>query len=142
MATRPPEGAPVPYEPHVGESRQYWRDIILGVNDGLVSMVLLVIGIVGAGLSREDVIVTGIAGALAGAVSMGAGEYLATKSQDEVLTSELALERVHIQHHREAELEQLHEMFGDMGIHAEDLDTVVAAFDRSDRALLNAMKAL
>ncbi|MEX2655082.1 MAG: VIT1/CCC1 transporter family protein [Acidimicrobiia bacterium] len=142
MATRPPEGAPVPYEPHVGESRQYWRDIILGVNDGLVSMVLLVIGIVGAGLSREDVIVTGIAGALAGAVSMGAGEYLATKSQDEVLKSELALERVHIQHHREAELEQLHEMFGDMGIHAEDLDTVVAAFDRSDRALLNAMKAL
>ncbi|MEX1004624.1 MAG: VIT1/CCC1 transporter family protein [Acidimicrobiia bacterium] len=142
MATESHADAAVPYEPHVGETRQYWRDIILGVNDGLVSMVLLVIGVVGAGLSREDVVITGIAGALAGAVSMGAGEYLATKSQDEVLASELELERTHIRHHREAELEQLHEMFSAMGVHDEDLDTVVAAFDRSDRALLNAMKAL
>lgn len=142
MATESHADAAVPYEPHVGESRQYWRDIILGVNDGLVSMVLLVIGVVGAGLSRDDVIITGIAGALAGAVSMGAGEYLATKSQDEVLASELELERTHIRDHRDMEIEQLHEMFEDMGIHEEDLDTVVAAFDRSDRALLNAMKAL
>lgn len=142
MATESQPDAAVPYEPHVGETRQYWRDIILGVNDGLVSMVLLVIGVVGAGLSRDDVLITGIAGALAGAVSMGAGEYLATKSQDEVLDSELRLERVHIKHHRDTELEQLHEMFADMGVHPDDLDTVVAAFDRSDRALLNAMKAL
>lgn len=142
MSTESQADAAVPYEPHVGETRQYWRDIILGVNDGLVSMVLLVIGVVGAGLSREDVLITGVAGALAGAVSMGAGEYLATKSQDEVLASELELEREHIEHHRAMELEQLGEMFEDMGIHPEDLDSVVAAFDRSDRALLNAMKAL
>ena len=142
MATKSDRDAEVPYEPHVGETRQYWRDIILGVNDGLVSMVLLVIGVVGAGLSRDDVIITGIAGALAGAVSMGAGEYLATKSQDEVLTSELALEKVHIEHHRGSELDQLRDMFSDMGIHDDDLDGVVSAFDRSDAALLNAMKAL
>ncbi|HVR32486.1 MAG TPA: VIT1/CCC1 transporter family protein [Acidimicrobiia bacterium] len=142
MATKSHRDSEVPYEPHVGETRQYWRDIILGVNDGLVSMVLLVIGVVGAGLSRDDVIITGIAGALAGAVSMGAGEYLATKSQDEVLTSELALERVHIEHHRDSELDQLRDMFSDMGIHDDDLDGVVSAFDRSDAALLNAMKAL
>lgn len=142
MATEQTPGTEIPYEPHVGETRQYWRDIILGVNDGLVSMVLLVIGVVGAGLPREDVIITGVAGALAGAVSMGAGEYLATKSQDEVLESELRLERTHIRHHREIELDQLRDMFGDMGIHEEDLDGVVAAFDRSDAALLGAMKAL
>jgi vacuolar iron transporter family protein len=142
MTTEPHADAAVPYEPHVGETRQYWRDIILGVNDGLVSMVLLVIGVVGAGLSRGDVIITGIAGALAGAVSMGAGEYLATKSQDEVLDSELELERSHIRHHREQELEQLREMFADMGVLPDDLDTVVSAFDRSDDALLGAMKAL
>lgn len=142
MATEPSADPVVPYEPHVGETRQYWRDIILGVNDGLVSMVLLVAGVVGAGLSRQDVFVTGIAGALAGAVSMAAGEYLATKSQDEVLESELDLERVHIRHHRETELEQLRDMFADMGLAEDDLDDVVAAFDRSDTALLNAMKAL
>ena len=142
MDTDRPDSAEIPYEPHVGETRQYWRDIILGVNDGLVSMVLLVIGVVSAGLSRADVLATGVAGAIAGAISMGAGEYLATKSQDEVLDSELALEKVHLRHHREMEVEQLRDMFSDMGLHDDDVEGVVAAFDRSDEAMLNAMKAL
>ena len=130
------------YEPHVGETRQYWRDIILGVNDGLVSVFLLVAGVVGGGLATDQVFLTAVAGAVAGAVSMAAGEYLATKSQEEVLESELALERTHIIHHRQAELDQLREMFGDMGIHPDDLEGIVDAFDRSDEAILNAMKAL
>jgi VIT1/CCC1 family predicted Fe2+/Mn2+ transporter len=73
---------------------------------------------------------------------MAAGEYLATKSQDEVLTAELALEREHIRHHRGMELDQLRQMFATMGVDAGDLETVVAAFDNSDTTLLNAMKAL
>ncbi len=131
-----------PEEAHVGQTRQYWRDIILGVNDGLVSMYLLVAGVVGGGLATGQVFLTAIAGAIAGAVSMGAGEYLATKSQEEVLTSELKLERKHIADHRQMELDQLRGMFEDMGVNKEDLDGIVAAFDRSDEALLNAMKAL
>jgi predicted membrane protein (TIGR00267 family) len=130
------------YEPHIGETRQYWRDIILGVNDGLVSMFLLVVGVVGGGLDTGPVLLTALAGALAGAVSMAAGEYLATKSQDQVLEAELKLERVHIRDHRQQELDQLREMFGDMGLRAEDVDMVVTAFDHSDDAILNAMKAL
>jgi VIT1/CCC1 family predicted Fe2+/Mn2+ transporter len=131
-----------PYEPHIGETRQYWRDIILGVNDGLVSIFLLVVGVVGGGLEADQVLLTAVAGALAGAVSMAAGEYLATKSQDQVLEAELKLERVHIREHRQQELDQLTEMFSDMGLRSEDVDMVVAAFDRSDDAILNAMKAL
>ncbi|HSO50133.1 MAG TPA: VIT1/CCC1 transporter family protein [Acidimicrobiia bacterium] len=137
--TRP---GPGPYEPHIGETRQYWRDIILGVNDGLVSIFLLVVGVVGGGLNTEQVLLTALAGSVAGAISMAAGEYLATKSQDEVLEAELKLERVHIRDHRQQELDQLREMFTDMGIHDEDVETVVTAFDRSDDAILNAMKAL
>jgi predicted membrane protein (TIGR00267 family) len=49
---------------------------------------------------------------------------------------------VHIRDHRDKELAQLREMFGDMGILDADIDDVVAAFDRSDLAMLNAMKAL
>ena len=130
------------YTPHIGESRQYWRDIILGVNDGLVSTFLLVVGVVGGGLVIGDVLLTGIAAALAGAVSMAAGEYLATKSQDEVLAAELALEEEHLRDHRDQELDQLREMFTDMGIAPEDLEGVVSAFDRSDETMLNAMAAL
>lgn len=131
-----------PYEPHIGETRQYWRDIILGVNDGLVSIFLLVAGVVGGGLDQGQVLLTALAGSLAGAVSMAAGEYLATKSQDQVLEAELKLEKTHIRDHRQQELDQLTEMFGDMGLRQEDVDMVVAAFDRSDDAILNAMKAL
>lgn len=133
---------PIGYEPHIGETRQYWRDIILGLNDGLVSIFLLVVGVVGGGLDTSQVLLTGLAGALAGAVSMAAGEYLATKSQDEVLEAELALERVHIRDYRATEIGQLREMFSEMGIADEDLDGVVSAFSRSDDAMLNAMKAL
>ncbi len=130
------------YEPHLGESRPYWRDIILGVNDGLVSVFLLVVGVVGGRLSARQVLLAGIAGAIAGAVSMAAGEYLATKSQAEVLEAELRLERQHLAEHRQMEVDQLRDMFRDMGIAEEDLDGVVAAFDRSDESMLNAMKAL
>ncbi|MEX0864273.1 MAG: VIT1/CCC1 transporter family protein [Acidimicrobiia bacterium] len=130
------------YEPHIGESRQYWRDIILGVNDGLVSMFLLVVGVVGGGLDPGQVLLTGIAGALAGAVSMAAGEYLATKSQDEVLAAELALEITHIDRFRAQELEQLEGFFTDMGVRETDLEGVMAAFNHNDQAILNAMAAL
>lgn len=130
------------YIPHIGVTRQYWRDIILGVNDGLVSIFLLVVGVVGGGLDTGQVFLTAIAGAIAGAVSMAAGEYLATKSQDEVLEAELELERSHIQNFRKQELSQLRGFFRDMGVRTDDLDTVVAAFADNDEALLNAMAAL
>lgn len=132
----------VEYVPHIGVTRQYWRDIILGVNDGLVSMFLLVVGVVGGGLDSGQVLLTAVAGAIAGAVSMGAGEYLATKSQDEVLEAELALERAHIAHFRDRELTQLRDFFDDMGVRETDLDVVVSAFADNDEALLNAMAAL
>jgi VIT1/CCC1 family predicted Fe2+/Mn2+ transporter len=134
--------APIVYEPHVGASRQYWRDIVLGINDGLVSMFLLIAGVVGAGLDAMTVLITGVAGAIAGAVSMGTGEYLATKSQEEVLASELRLEQIHIEHFRNLEVAQLYSMLRGIGIAEEDLAGTVKAFSRDDKVLLNAMKAL
>ena len=131
-----------PYQKHIGDSRPYWRDIILGVNDGLVSMLLLVAGVVGGGLDADQVLLAGVAGAIAGAVSMAAGEYLATKSQDDVLTAEIELERMHIRYHRDKELDQLGNMFAAMGLGDDDVKDVVAVFDRSDEGMLNAMKVL
>ena len=136
------EQLPKGYTPHIGETRQYWRDIILGVNDGLVSIFLLVVGVVSGGLDRGEVLLTATAGAIAGAVSMAAGEYLATKSQDEVLEAELALERSHIEQFRNLELDQLRGFFGDMGVEEKDIEGVMAGFNENDQALLNAMAAL
>jgi vacuolar iron transporter family protein len=107
-----------------------------------VSIFLLVVGVVGGGLDRGQVLLTAIAGAIAGAVSMAAGEYLATKSQDEVLEAEMALEATHIRQFRGVELNQLRGFFVDMGIAENDLPGVMSAFEDNDEALLKAMAAL
>ena len=134
--------APEGYVPHLGEARQYLRDIILGVNDGLVSTFLLVAGVVGGGLSSTQVLLTAIAGAVAGMVSMGAGEYIATKSQEEVFEAEMALEVEHLADHRDHERDELREMFGEMGLEGEDLETVVRIIDSNDDVMLGVMAGL
>jgi VIT1/CCC1 family predicted Fe2+/Mn2+ transporter len=135
------DGKP-PYRPHLGDTRPYWRDIILGVNDGLVSMFLLVAGVVGGGLSVDQVLLTGVAGALAGAISMATGEWLATKSQEEVFDREVALEAQHIRWYREQEIEQLREMLGDLGLEGEVLEAAVSQVGGDDDALMESMKRL
>ncbi len=130
------------YEPHLGGSRQYMRDIILGVNDGLVSTFLLVSGVVGGGLDATDVLLTGIAGAVAGMVSMAIGEYLATKSQEEVFDAELSLERHHHEEHRDEERSQLRAMLAEHGLTGDALDTVVDIIDDDDEVMFSMHKAL
>src|SRR3954452_10304153 len=62
-----------------------FRAAVFGANDGLVSNLALVLGISGSGVSNQIVLITGIAGLLAGALSMGAGEYVSVRSQRELL---------------------------------------------------------
>lgn len=118
------------------------RDVILGVNDGLVSTFLLVSGVVGGGLDATQVLLTGIAGAVAGMISMAIGEYIATKSQEEVFDAELELERQHLRWHRDMERTQLREMLAERGMKGEDLDTVVNIIDSDDDVMMSMHKAL
>ena len=97
-------------------SRQYCRDLILGVNDGLVSTFLLVAGVVGGGMSNTDVLLTSVSGAIAGAISMFAGEYVATKSQNEVMTGEIKREAEHIRKYHAEEVQELTQLFTQIGI--------------------------
>jgi vacuolar iron transporter family protein len=138
----PPPIPPDDYEDHLGSSRQYMRDIILGVNDGLVSTFLLIAGVVGGGLTATQVLLTGVAGALAGMISMGTGEYLATKSQQEVFDAEMKLETRHLKEHRDHERDELRHMFGGMGLRGDDLETVVRIIDTNDDAMLGVMAGL
>ena len=133
--------APV-YQQHIGDTRQYMRDVILGVNDGLVSTFLLVSGVVGGGLDATQVLLTAVAGALAGMISMSIGEYLATKSQDEVFDAEIALEKIHLRDHRQHEKDQLSDMLEKMGLEGDDLEAVVHIVNNSDEAMLNMHAAL
>jgi VIT1/CCC1 family predicted Fe2+/Mn2+ transporter len=132
----------IPYRDHVGPTRQYLRDIILGVNDGLVSIFLLVVGVVGGGLAPREILLAGLAAAVAGAISMAAGEYIATKSQEQVFDGERELEREHLAHHRDMERDEIREMFGGMGLEEDLVERIVESLDRDDEAFLQVMMAL
>lgn len=122
---------------------QYWRDLILGFNDGLVSTFLLMAGVSGGGLSVHDIFITGVAGAVGGAISMASGEYLATKSQDEVEQAEIEREKLHIVKHRHDELRELRELLVLIGMHDDGLrKQLTEYYAKDDEALLQIMTVL
>jgi vacuolar iron transporter family protein len=83
------------------------RAAIFGVNDGLVSNASLMLGVVGASASTGTVLATGIAGLLAGALSMAAGEYVSVRSQRELFEYQIGLERDELAKYPDAEAEEL-----------------------------------
>ncbi|HEU4531620.1 MAG TPA: VIT1/CCC1 transporter family protein [Steroidobacteraceae bacterium] len=83
------------------------RASVFGVNDGLVSNASLILGVAGAGASSDILITTGIAGLLAGALSMAAGEYVSVRSQREMYEYQIALERDELAEYPEEEAEEL-----------------------------------
>ncbi|MBM4467480.1 MAG: ferritin, partial [Chloroflexi bacterium] len=83
------------------------RELIFGVNDGLVSTLSLVSGVAGADPGRGVILLAGIAGLLAGAISMAAGAYISTKSQKEVYEAEIARESEELELEPEEEKEEL-----------------------------------
>jgi len=129
------------YEPHASEGSQYLRDIILGINDGLVSMFLLVFGIVGGGLDSRHVLATGLAGAVAGAMSMALGEYLATKAQADVTRYDIALEKEHFKYYRDQEIEQIRCYLKECNINGPLLEEVIQLVGNNDDALMKLMMA-
>ena len=83
------------------------RATVFGVNDGLVSNASLVLGVAGAAAPGSFVLVSGLAGLLAGALSMAAGEYVSVRSQREMYEYQIALEREEIAEYPEEEAEEL-----------------------------------
>jgi VIT1/CCC1 family predicted Fe2+/Mn2+ transporter len=80
-------------ESHRGGRMAWVRAAVLGANDGLISTSSLVVGVAAAGPSRVAILLTGVAGLTAGALSMAAGEYVSVGSQADAERADLALER-------------------------------------------------
>jgi vacuolar iron transporter family protein len=83
------------------------RAAVLGANDGLVSNLSLVMGVAGASLPGRSILITGIAGLLAGACSMALGEWLSVQSARELYTNQIQIETGEIESHPEEEAEEL-----------------------------------
>jgi VIT1/CCC1 family predicted Fe2+/Mn2+ transporter len=83
------------------------RAAVLGANDGLVSNLSLVMGVAGAELARGGVLITGLAGLLAGALSMALGEWLSVQSSRELVAHQIAAEKAELEADPEEEMEEL-----------------------------------
>lgn len=105
-------------ERHRTERIGWLRAAVLGANDGIVSTASLVIGVAAANAARGDVLIAGVAGLVAGAMSMAAGEYVSVKSQSDTEAADLARERVELATDAGAEHRELAGIYVKRGLDA------------------------
>ncbi|HEY3784253.1 MAG TPA: VIT1/CCC1 transporter family protein [Steroidobacteraceae bacterium] len=112
------------------------RASVFGVNDGLVSNASLVLGVAGAGTAGGYVLMTGVAGLLAGALSMAAGEYVSVRTQREMYEYQIALERQEVAEYPDEEAEELALIYQARGVEIEQAREVSRALlARPEQAL-------
>jgi len=92
------------------------RAAVLGANDGTISVSSLVVGVAAAGASPNSILLTGIAGLVAGAMSMAAGEYVSVRSQADVESADIARERQELATEPEKELAELCQIYEGRGL--------------------------
>ena len=101
------------------------RDVIFGANDGLVSILALVAGVYGAIMESHPILIAGIAGAVAGAISMGAGAYLSSKSEQEVIRKETQRKGIR-RRTPEEEKEELVRFYKNKGFKNEEAEAIAS----------------
>lgn len=94
------------------------RAAVFGINDGLVSNVSLILGVAGAHADQNFILIAGIAGLLAGACSMAAGEYISVRSQREVFEYQIAIEKQELEEYPEEEIDELTLIYEARGVPA------------------------
>jgi len=113
-------------EGHRTDRIGWLRAAVLGANDGIVSTASLLLGVTAAGSSHSAVLVSGIAGLVAGAMSMAAGEYVSVHSQADTENADLARERRELEEQPASELSELAGIYASRGV-APELAREVAA---------------
>jgi VIT1/CCC1 family predicted Fe2+/Mn2+ transporter len=92
------------------------RAAVLGANDGIVSTASLIIGVAAASTTHENILLAGVAGLVAGAMSMAAGEYVSVSSQSDTENADLVLEQQSLEDDFDAEKEELAMIYQDRGL--------------------------
>lgn len=136
----PPHATPTSLEQMRGERHKSagsgsLRAAVFGVNDGLVSNASLILGVAGAGVASDMIVLSGAAGLLAGAFSMAAGEYVSMRSQREFHEYQIALEREELDQYPREEAAELALIYQAKGIAADEArrmaDTLIEDPDRA-----------
>lgn len=104
------------HEIHRSHRVGWLRAAVLGANDGIVSTASLIIGIAAANSTQENILLAGVAGLVAGAMSMAAGEYVSVSSQSDTENADLALEKTSLENNYEFEKVELAKIYEGRGL--------------------------
>ena len=104
------------HEKHRSHRVGWLRAAVLGANDGIVSTSSLIIGVAAASASQENILLAGVAGLVAGAMSMAAGEYVSVSSQSDTEAADLALEKLSLEQNFEFETAELAQIYEGRGL--------------------------
>src|SRR6187551_1744238 len=111
-------------EPHIKESNHI-RDFVFGFGDGINTSLGIVAGVGGANSSADFIILASLVGMFTGAKAMAVQNYLAVKSQREILESEIKREEFEIETYPEKERQEIRDIYREKGFEGEELDKVV-----------------
>lgn len=130
------ESLPAADAPHETRANSVLRPIVFGANDGLVSNLALVMGVAGANPEPGIIVLAGVAGLIAGAFSMGVGEYISVQSQRELLDYQVAFQRKQLREAPEQERRILMNLYTERGFTDEEAEAFVdIVFSEPDHAV-------
>jgi VIT1/CCC1 family predicted Fe2+/Mn2+ transporter len=122
--------------PHETRASSVLRPVVFGANDGLVSNLALVMGVAGAGPAPSVIVLAGIAGLIAGAFSMGVGEYISVQSQRELLNYQVAFQRKQLREAPDQERAILKGIYRERGFSEDEATRFVdVVFEEPDQAV-------
>lgn len=124
---------------HRGAGGGALRAAVFGVNDGLVSNTSLVMGMAGAGVANDVVFVTGVAGLLAGAFSMAAGEFISMRTQREMFEHQITQEKEELDLYPDEEAEELALIYEARGLPLEEARSVAKTLISDPKTALDAL---
>ena len=118
--------------PHYIHRSNWLRAAVLGANDGIISISSLAIGVASAGTERDPILLATVAGLVAGALSMAAGEYVSVSSQTDVEKADIDREKRELEEMPEAEMQILAQIYEKRGLSSETAQQVAKELTEAD----------
>ena len=130
------------FENHLAGRAGWLRAAVLGANDGVLSSSSLILGVASAAAGHANIVLTGVAGLVAGAMSMAAGEYVSVSSQSDAQNADLRKEKGELRANPEAELRELSAIYVQRGVEPELARTVAGQLMAKDALAAHARDEL
>ncbi len=117
---------------HYSHRMGWLRAAVLGANDGIISVVSILMGVIASGMPKEQILLVSIAALIAGALSMAAGEYVSVSSQADTEAADIAKEKTYLEQHWDREKAELAKLYEQRGVSPETAEKVATELMEHD----------